>query len=211
MIYILYNCNPQINLPRALFVHTKRRAETQNSPGGIGIVPGPGGLQVPFGGRSRGHSVEEFMNGAKWKSVIKQLNGSISFAFAVSIREQNKLAYVAQSGEPQIIQFFRNRQINPPTSQKGNGLMCFPRGGSRWGRKKERSNGKGLSIRGERADRKAQRAFCQAKKLSYWSFRYWKKRIENQEADGNPEFVEIVAPPKQSPVLLCNFLLNNGL
>ena len=51
-----------------------------------------------------------------------------------------------------------------------------------------------------RASGKAQRAFCQAKKLSYWSFRYWKKRIENQEADGKPEFVEIVAPPKQSPV-----------
>jgi hypothetical protein len=45
---------------------------------------------------------------------------------------------------------------------------------------------------------KPQRAFCRAKKISYWSFRYWKKMIENQEADGKSEFVEILAPPKQS-------------
>ena len=45
---------------------------------------------------------------------------------------------------------------------------------------------------------KPQRAFCRAKKMSYWSFRYWKKLIENQEAAGKHEFVEILAPPKQS-------------
>jgi hypothetical protein len=67
------------------------------------------------------------------------------------------------------------------------------------GTKKGRKHWEGI-IDTWRESGKAQRAFCQAKKLSYWSFRYWKKRIENQEADGKPEFVEIVAPPKQSPV-----------
>jgi len=47
-----------------------------------------------------------------------------------------------------------------------------------------------------RGSGKTQRAFCQAKKLSYWSFRYWKKRIENQEAEGETGFVEIQASPK---------------
>ncbi len=49
-----------------------------------------------------------------------------------------------------------------------------------------------------RGSGKAQRAFCQAKRLSYWSFRYWKKRIENQEAEGEAGFVEIQGSPKLS-------------
>jgi hypothetical protein len=51
-----------------------------------------------------------------------------------------------------------------------------------------------------RASGKAQRAFCKAKKLSYWSFRYWKKRVENQKAEGETGFVEIQASPKLSCV-----------
>ena len=65
------------------------------------------------------------------------------------------------------------------------------------GTKKGRKHWEGI-IDQWRESGKPQRAFCKAKKMSYWSFRYWKKVIENQEADGKPGFVEILAPPKQS-------------
>ena len=67
------------------------------------------------------------------------------------------------------------------------------------GTRKGRKHWEGI-IEQWRESGKPQRAFCQAKKMSYWSFRYWKKRIECPEANGKPEFVEIIAPPKQAPV-----------
>jgi len=45
---------------------------------------------------------------------------------------------------------------------------------------------------------KPQRAFCQAKRMSYWSFRYWKKRIGDPEAEVETGFVEIQASPALS-------------
>ncbi len=65
------------------------------------------------------------------------------------------------------------------------------------GTKKGRKHWEGI-IETWRGSGKAQRAFCQAKKLSYWSFRYWRKRIENQEAEGETGFVEILATPRQT-------------
>ena len=49
-----------------------------------------------------------------------------------------------------------NCQINPPTGQKESGLLCFPRGGSRWRRGREGSTGKGSSTTGERAGRRSE-------------------------------------------------------
>jgi hypothetical protein len=51
-----------------------------------------------------------------------------------------------------------------------------------------------------RGSGKSQRAFCQAKRISYWSFRYWKKRIENQDGEGESGFVEIQASLKLSNI-----------
>jgi hypothetical protein len=65
--------------------------------------------------------------------------------------------------------------------------------------KKGRKHWEGI-IDNWRASGKSQRAFCHAKRMSYWSFRYWKKRIENQESEGKAGFVEIQASPKLSHV-----------
>jgi hypothetical protein len=67
------------------------------------------------------------------------------------------------------------------------------------GTKKGRKHWEGI-IDTWRGSGKSQRAFCQAKKMSYWSFRYWKERIENHEAEGGPVFVEIQASPKLSNI-----------
>jgi hypothetical protein len=67
------------------------------------------------------------------------------------------------------------------------------------GKKKGRKHWEGI-IDTWRGSGKSQRAFCQAKRMSYWSFRYWKKRIENQDGEEESGFVEIQASLKLSYV-----------
>ncbi|MGA2548271.1 MAG: hypothetical protein ABSF43_17125 [Rectinemataceae bacterium] len=47
---------------------------------------------------------------------------------------------------------------------------------------------------------KTQKVFCQEKKISYWSFRNWKKKGESQpESEAKIGIVEILSAPESSP------------